>query len=455
MLPFSPLFSQKKGVKIGSIEIVGNRHTARNTMLRDLDIEVGDSIAPHEFARTMARNRLFLMNLGLFSDVSMEIGMPSDTSDFVPVKVNVRERTRSSFIPIFELADRNFNVWRRDHDLSPRYLDYGGWLLLKNFLGRNDRVRLKMNWGYSRHYEVKYELPGLGLDRVFGLEGQFLWQRKREIGYRTLDNRLQLFFNPDLFSFDRRLVALTIKARPMLFWSYGGRISYNQHRVRENISNELNPDFFIGKKDQQRYFEFSTNVRHDLRDAKPYPLHGHFEEFEIRRAGSKNGDLNLMTASLQTAFWRSFSPLFSTEFDLKSRIVLTADKIPYFNYPGLGYGRDFLHGYEYYVIDGAQYGRLKTAMRLKIHDRTWDFSPFVPFQGLKTWPLRAYFTLNNDLGYVRDQFYAAENPLANQLLWGGGIGLDVVAKFSIVGQVELSVNQRGEWGVFISAKTPL
>ncbi len=455
MLATSPLFAQKKGVKIGSIEFFGNRHTARNTMLRDLDFEVGDSISAKEFSKIIARNQLFLMNLGLFSEVSMEVGAPSDSSDLVRIRVNVRERTRSSFKPIFELADRNVNVWWRDHDRSLRYLDFGTWLFFRNFLGRNDRVRLKMNWGYSHHYEAKYEMPGLGRDRIFGLEGQFIWQRKREIAYRSLDNQLQLYFDPEKFSFDRRQLALTLKARPMLFWSYALQASFHDHRVFEEVGKELNGDFFLENRVRQRYFGFMANVRRDLRDAKPYPLHGNFQEAELRCAGGKHGDLNLTTASLQTVFWRSFGPVFSTELDLKTKLALTSDKIPYFNYPGLGYGRDFLHGYELYVVDGARYGRLKTALRAKIHDKTWDFSRFMPLRGLQIWPLRAYLTLNNDLGYVRDRFYARQNPLANQVLWGGGLGLDLVAAYSIVGSVEVSVNQRRELGFFVSTKTPL
>ncbi len=447
-------FSQKRGVRVGRIEFHGNQHTAANTMLRDMDFEVGDTISPHEFARRMARNRLFLMNLGLFSDVSIEVGA-ADSLGHCPVLVKVRERTRSTVQPIFELADRNPNVWLQKHRASLRYLDLGSWFFFKNFIGRNERLRVKMNWGYSSHYEAKYDMPGLFRNRVLGLEGQALWRRQREIGYRSVDNRLRLYFDEDKFNFDRRQFALTMRARPRLFWSYALRASWHDNRVVDVVASELNPDFFLNGKSRQRYFSTLLNVRHDLRDAKPYPLHGHFEELALERSGSRHGDLNLMTASFQTVLWRSFSRDLSAEIDLKGKVELTGSKIPYFNSPGLGYGRDYLHGYEFYVVDGARYARAKTSLRLKFDERTWDITPVMPIRSLQVWPVTAYLTLNSDVGYVRDRFYQAGNPLSNRPLWGGGIGIDLVAAYSLVGQVEWSINQRGEWGVFISTKTAL
>ncbi|MCB0565677.1 MAG: hypothetical protein KDD01_15005, partial [Phaeodactylibacter sp.] len=57
--------------------------------------------------------------------------------------------------------------------------------------------------------------------------------------------------------------------------------------------------------------------------------------------------------------------------------------------------------------------------------------------------------LNNDLGYTNDPYTARLNPLSNRLLWGGGIGLDIVLYYDKVIQIEYSFNDLMENGLFL------
>ena len=76
----------------------------------------------------------------------------------------------------------------------------------------------------------------------------------------------------------------------------------------------------------------------------------------------------------------------------------------------------------------------------------------MPLKAFKQMPLRVYISLNNDTGYVNDTQYLDQNPVGNTLLWGGGLGLDLVLFHDKVIQFEYSVNQFWEKGLFLHYK---
>ncbi|NJL75600.1 MAG: hypothetical protein HC892_11790 [Saprospiraceae bacterium] len=56
--------------------------------------------------------------------------------------------------------------------------------------------------------------------------------------------------------------------------------------------------------------------------------------------------------------------------------------------------------------------------------------------------------LYSDFGYVNDPYYGTENPLTNNLLWSGGVGIDILGYNSGLGSIQGSVNQLGKFGIF-------
>jgi hypothetical protein len=65
--------------------------------------------------------------------------------------------------------------------------------------------------------------------------------------------------------------------------------------------------------------------------------------------------------------------------------------------------------------------------------------------------LNAFF----DVGYVEDDIYNMQNPLANSILNGYGIGLDLVTIYDYVFRMELTRNDLGETGFFLHFRQPI
>jgi hypothetical protein len=121
---------------------------------------------------------------------------------------------------------------------------------------------------------------------------------------------------------------------------------------------------------------------------------------------------------------------------------------------GLGYFEENLRGFEYYIIDGQSWGMARANLKYQL------IKPAVlrVYNGSNRFNLLHYaFYLNifSDAGYVSDRFFFNENPLANQLLYSTGIGLDFVTYYDQVIRFEYSFNKLGEKGFFINFTAPL
>ena len=77
----------------------------------------------------------------------------------------------------------------------------------------------------------------------------------------------------------------------------------------------------------------------------------------------------------------------------------------------------------------------------------------MPLKSFQLFPLKIYLAFNNDLGYANDPYHAARNPQSNRPIWGYGLGLDFVAYYNKVAQLEWSTNDLGESGFFVHIRS--
>ncbi len=74
-------------------------------------------------------------------------------------------------------------------------------------------------------------------------------------------------------------------------------------------------------------------------------------------------------------------------------------------------------------------------------------------KGMRIMPVQIYFSVNYDVGYANDPFYAVNNSFTNSWLNGGGLGLNVLLYNTLQIQIEYSVNHLGQKGVFLHSNT--
>ncbi len=462
-LPAIPIFAQPVDsvapiapyVHIDDIIITGNHKTKNQIILRELEFASGDSLTVADLTATLERNQLRLMNTGLFSSAKIEMTSVPNMSH-IQLKINLVETWYIYPVPIFELADRNFNVWWEEFHHSLRRVNYGVDLSYLNLTGHADGLKVKGQFGYNNRYELGYRFPPFNREGTIGMQASVAYSRTHEVGYLTTGNKVLFYRDSEHWMFRQLAATANFFWRPKLLTTHTFMLEYRDNRISDIIAKELNPDFFLYSGTRQRHFSLVYKLITDHRDIKPYPLHGWQVVMEARQNGLlPSDDLHLSRLFAEYDRYFSFDKRWSLETAVKGRTSLPRSKPPYYNNQALGYGGSFVRGYEYYVADGLDYFVTKTALHFNLFDRNFNLGKWMPVKAFKNFPLKLYLAFNNDVGYANDPWYRASNPISNRWLYGYGVGLDFVAYYDKTASIEWSRNDLGQSGFFIQINTGL
>jgi outer membrane protein assembly factor BamA len=433
---------------VDSIRVEGNRQTHTRLILRELEFGPGDSIPLASLNAVLERNNLRVLNLNLFTGSKTNV-LTWKPGNHLILQIKVTETWFIFPVPVFALADRNFNVWWEEFHGSLKRVNYGIDLSHNNLTGSADVLKARLGFGYNNNYALSYRFPPLNRDQTLRLQAGVSYNRQHELSYATVGDKLLFKKNPSAFLFTQTFAFANLTWRPLLNTTHSFTLEYRDNQIADSVV-VLNPDFFLNGQKRQHHFSLVYNLRSDHRDIQPYPLNGYLAQLEVRQNGLIPADnLFLFRTFAEYAWYKPLVKHLYLEVDLKGRFSLPRNKPPYYNNQALGYFGNFVRGYEYYVADGLDFGVLKTSFHYELVNHTFELGKFMPFKAFKTLPIKIYLTLNNDLGYANDPYYAINNPLTNRLLYGHGFGLDIVAWYNKIARLEYSWNDLGQSGFYL------
>ena len=439
--------------KVDKIEITGNRKTKKATILRELEFAVGDSILKNDLEASLERNRLRVLNLGIFSRAEILVD-EVDIESGLQLNIVVTEGWYILPVPLLSLADRNFNVWWHEFNHSFKRVNYGlDWTQL-NLTGHADALKAKAQFGYTNRYELEYRSPSLNKSRTLGFQTRISYSRAHEVAYNTIGNKLQFLKIPETWLVEQIYLAGTLSSRPKYFTTQSLTLEYRDNYIADTIAKELNPNFFLNGEQRQRHSSVIYGITVDYRDVKPYPWRGWRFIGELRWNGLIPGD-DLYVGRLFGQFdkYLPMADWVSLELIGRGRVSYPRNQIPWSNNQGLGYGGNFVRGVEYYVVDGLDWAALRSSWHFKLFSKELNLGKLMPVKAYKKVPLGIYLSLNADCGYVNDPYYPSGNPLANRVIAGYGPGIDVLAWFNKSIRAEWSWNDLGESGFFLRINT--
>lgn len=439
---------ENRYLKIGRIIIVGNKKTKAKIILRELEIKEGDFVYEEDLLPILELDRNKIYNLRLFNTVLIR---PLEIErGLVDILIEVSERWYLFPVPLFELADRNFNDWwqNQGHDLSR--VNYGVKLYYNNVRGRNEALRLTLQGGFLRNAELIYRIPYLDRSQRHGMNFGYSFSETKNLPYITQDHIQQFLRTDDIIRYSSRgFVGYTYRKNFYEFHSISADYSYLN--VADTITF-LNPNYFRNGESTQRMASISYSYNRDKRDIAAYPLKGYqFTGFLARYGLGLNDDINRVDMSVSYAkfmdlkkgyYFSNFSYLY---------LSLPSEQ-PYFIYAGLGYRRFLVRGYELYLIEGPQIVMNKTTFKKKIFASAWNLN-YMPIDQFRHLPFAIYLKSYLDLGFVNSYpNYTQPQFLTNRFLGGTGIGLDFVSSYDSVLRLEYSINRQGEHGFFFHLK---
>ncbi|MFO8130353.1 MAG: hypothetical protein R6T99_10680 [Bacteroidales bacterium] len=475
MLLGSPIFSQdnKGSVKynmdttgwhgqggyavVDSIILKGNKITRERIIYRELLFRGSDSIPMGSLDSILERSRENLLNTSLFNFVTVTVDHPSRIArrplpDTHPIQVTIDfiERWYVWPFPIFELSDRNFNAWLESRDFGR--VSYGAFITWENFRGRMETLKLRLRFGYDEQYDLFYKVPYINKKETLGIGFGVGMSFNHETAYQTEDNKLLYFKDSDAYVKKETFSYIQLHRRKNMYNSHVLELKYHSRHFSDTLL-ALNPGYSGSQSTRLNYFTLYYLYKSDFRDFKSYPLTGYYFDAGFRKTGlGLMADNELDFLSVMATFrkyWQMQRRWFFA-WGLNARFSSRGEQ-PFFLQRGLGYGRDFVRSYEYYVIQGQNYGIFKSSVKFALLPPRVSEIGFIPTEKFSKIHYALYVKLFADMGYADDPYAdpASHNTLENALLIGYGVGVDLVTYYDVVIRAELSRNRMGETGVFI------
>jgi len=434
-------------VFVRQVVIKGNIRTKDKIILREVGVREGDSLKKATINEVFEIDRRKIVNTNLF--VTVNIATISISESVIDVEIEVKERLYFVAFPVFYLADRNFNEWWYERKRDLRRTIYGVYTKHSNLTGNNDQLKLRAEFGFVPNFEIAYSTPYLDKDLTKRVSVGVLYVMNKTMAYRTSQDKLQ-FFQSEAKQRERLYIYSVFSQRKGFYQSQQLELSYTQVQIGDTIA-VLNPNYLLDAQQKQNYFLASYAYTYDKRDNRQYALDGYTVSFGATKYGLLPSD-NIKLFSVSAGYTQYF-PLgkkIYANYSVRGRMSFPK-KQPFLQTLGLGYRNDLVRGYELYVIDGQSYGLVKTNLKYQLFNRTFDLKKYLKIKQFNTFPIAAYLNSFIDVGYVKNEFSALNNSrLANKVIVGAGLGLDIVTFYNIVGRLNYSLNGLGERRVFFA-----
>ncbi len=438
---------QVPAVVMAGVTLQGNETTRDQVLLQELTFAPGDTVAAAALEPLLEDNRKRLYNLRLFHHVTYTYTCQEGR---VQVTYQVQERFYLYPIPVFDYADRNFNAWLEKKDWHR--IDYGVNLIRRNFRGRNEDVRLRVQQGFNRRLELVYRVPYISRSKGLGLEVGAFDYRSRTINYTNRQNKQAFYEQQEGLPIRRTSFAVALLQRQSVQRQQALTLGYGTEHISDSVAH-LNPAYYGKGLHERQYLRLELSKVINLRNTFAYPLSGSYFEaalghtFFLHNSGTPYTTLRAKYVN----YTRLADKLFYTvgaEGQLRlARQYAFADNV------ALGF-RSLVRGYQLYVVGGQHYGLFKQGLSRQLVDIKSIKLNFIDNPKINSLPLAVYLNAFTDAGYVVDKAFEEHNPLTNRLLVGGGLGLHVVTFYDLVLRMEYAVNREGDRGLYLGGRFP-
>lgn len=441
-----------RSVIVRSVSLKGNYRTRDRIILREMTLHAGDTIHLGDLTSRIAWDQRNINNTNLFVtvDVSTVQVTPDDSTQLglLDLTVTMKERWYLIAYPVFDLADRNFNEWWYERGRDFRRVIYGGRLSYRNVTGNNDQLQVAIERGFLQRTIVSYSRPYIDKAQRIGMRVDLAYLTNKEIPYRTLGDKW-VYVKDEQVLRERAYIGLLLTHRRGLYHYHSLDTRYTRNTIADTIA-KLNPDYFLDGRTRQQFMSLSYSYRYDRRDNVAYPLQGTLFTGGAGVSGILPTDdfRFLDLAASLTKYW-PLGKKFYAAATLRGRSTWPTRQ-PYFNLRGLGSSNDMVRGYELYVVDGQRTAIWRNSIRYQLFNTRKQLN-WLHIRQFNTIPIAAYITAFGDAGYVRSTVAEQyQSQLANRLLLGTGMSLDVVTYYNFVVRFSGSINREGKGGFFFN-----
>lgn len=449
-----PFHAQSQSVTVRSIEISGNKKTKPVIILRELTFREGDTLSQFELGSILERNRNNLINLGIFNQAVVNVSEWDTDQHLIDIIVQVKESWYIYPSPIFDLADRNFNVWWNTYNGALNRVNLGLRLDWLNLTGYNDKLKGVLQFGYTHRQQIEYRFPYLDKKQRIGITGFFQHTTNKETGVATVNNRERFIRIDERVMLERYRTELNFVYRPNIFVKHELSSRYQYVEADAQLVTDYNPILFRNGGNVHKAFTLRYTYEFDNRDVRIYPSRGFLVYADLEKIGiGQQDDENTLSSKLILEWNKPTGRRLQHRISTVGRYSWIRMRPSYMHYQAVGYGQSYIRGYELYLIDGLDYFIGKYQLSFRAIDTKWKIGNWMPVHAFREMPLQFYLSMFLETGYINDPYTGSQNNLANQWLYGGGPGIDIIVYNNFLFQLNFSANHLGEWGLFFHNRT--
>jgi outer membrane protein assembly factor BamA len=439
-------------VIIQDIRLEGNRITRPKIILRELKFHTGDTVPAASWPALVKASRENVFNTSLFNLVTVDTARIPGCSGCMEVTVHVVERWYIWPIPYIEFPNHNINAWFSDPDWSR--LTYGINLTFYNARGRNETLTMLLHFGFNQQYGFSYKTPYINRRQTWGFSFGFNTGLNRSLMVSTTRNKGVYMDTTGAFLQTSETGFFELFFRPSLYTHHTLRLTWEGHQFADTLRTI--PGFLTDSSLRQNFPDLYYKFKLDHRDIQYYPLEGYYLDAEIQQQGYPGGAVNIFSLkSTLKKFWKLHRRWYLAG-GITGRISFPEDQ-PFYLQQGLGYGRDYVRGYDNYLINAQHFGTLKTNLKFALVPRKVVHLDFIRTTKFSVLPWGLYLNVFADLGYVYnpEPMYGTDNVVEESLLFGYGLGIDLATYYDVVVSLDAALNLEGKPGLYVHFIAPI
>lgn len=445
---------------INDINIIGNKKTKANIILRELEFSVYDTIFSFfDLLKILELSQNNLMNTLLFNKVLINPELqPINTEKQVLVTVNITltERWYIWPIPYFNVEEHRITDWFSNHHKIK--ITYGLYYFHDNLRGRREQLLIGFKTGFNQSFLFKFNKPYLNKKQTLGLTSSVSYNNTRNVFYSTINNKEQLFASEHSLIKQKEFnIYFTKRHKINQYYQLQTGI---MHAEFDDTLFSLNNLFMDEQKKYIQAIIFSFYLKFDYRDYIIFPLKGYYLEFEIQQKGFNLfyfENINISNILLSLKIYNRLIPHLNLYFStgILGRYRLDNNRSYFFrNKLRYNYENEYVRGYESYVIDTKNHILNKNNLIFPLLTNKYMHLSFIKNDKFSPIPVNFYLHTFVDMGYACNP-YLINEYFINKLLMGFGIGLTFTTYYNGIFRIELSKNIHNKYSIGMQINAPL
>ena len=405
-------YSGDYSVKVDSIIITGNEKTDDFIILNELTFHTGDEVD----SKILSYNKERVYSLGIFTHVDI---IPFHTNSINVIEIAVKESWYIFPIPFLTIKENDWNK-----------LSYGLDLLIQNFRGNNEKIRLRAAFGYDPNYLISYANPYISRANNIFLN--------LNLSYSEIKNKSDIASSLYGADFDQKISGIGIQI--------GKRIGLFQKLYINLGYNLVETPFYIKgiSASESRIDHILTNgvgYIYDTRDLIQFARTGVYINTTFDFKGLNADNINYRVFSIDFRNYIKLTQDLSIKGRIKSRLAM-GGFVPYYDFSFFGY-EDRIRGYYYDKREGNYSYLTSLEMNyplIKDFNINLNFIPLLP-KALFSYRVAIYAELFADAGLTNLKGAAASIKNVDS---GYGAGLTFLILPYSVFRIEYAINDLGK-----------